>query len=58
MSMILSRPWADEDEMLEDERLNRAWALSRFGGFAATMERYEEPDEEDNSDDYYADDFE
>lgn len=29
---MLSRPWADDDEMYEDERLFKEWARRQFGG--------------------------
>ena len=43
--MILSRPYADDDEMYEDERQFRDWARRRFGGGAEDYEY--EPEEDD-----------
>lgn len=28
---MLSRPWADDDEMYEDRRLDREWCHKRYG---------------------------
>lgn len=44
--MILSRPYADEDEMLEDIRHFNDWAKRRFGCWADQT-----PVEEDDDDD-------
>lgn len=47
---MLSRPWADDDEKFEDERLVREWARDRYGN--GTDYDYDDSAVEDGIDEY------